>query len=91
MSHQTRLQTCNDAIEEAEICLDADGMLLTVGESFFQVSEEEAMENLEKAKDLTEESLSKLVEESEQTRSEMDELKRVLYAKFGSSINLEDK
>ena len=66
-------------------------MLLTVGEAFFQVSEEEAIESLEKAKTLTEEALAKLVEESEQTRSEMDSLKKILYGKFGSSINLEDK
>ena len=66
-------------------------MLLTVGEAFFQVSEEEAIESLEKAKTLTEEALAKLVEESEITRSEMDSLKKILYGKFGSSINLEDK
>jgi prefoldin subunit 4 len=88
---QTRLQTCTDAVEEAEICLDAEGMLLTVGESFFQVSEEEAIESLEKAKKLTEEALGKLVEESEQTRLEMNDLKKILYGKFGTSINLEDK
>jgi prefoldin subunit 4 len=66
-------------------------MLLTVGEAFFQVSEEEAIESLEKAKTLTEEALAKLAEESEITRSEMDSLKKILYGKFGSSINLEDK
>ena len=91
MFPQTRLQACSDALEEAEICLDAEGMLLTVGESFFQVSEEEAAESLEKAKNLTEEALSNLIQESEKTRLEMDELKKVLYGKFGSSINLEDK
>jgi chaperonin cofactor prefoldin len=55
------------------------------------VSEEEATESLEKAKMLTEEALGKLVDEAEKIRSELDELKKLLYAKFGSSIYLEDK
>ena len=64
---------------------------LTVGESFFVVSEDEAMEHLEKASDATNELLSKYIEEAELTRTEMDELKKILYAKFGTSINLEDR
>jgi len=64
---------------------------LTVGESFFVVSEDEAMEHLEKASDATNELLSKYIEEAESTRTEMDELKKVLYANFGTSINLEDR
>jgi len=64
---------------------------LTVGESFFVVSEDEAMEHLEKASDATNELLSKYIEEAESTRTEMDELKKILYAKFGTSINLEDR
>ena len=62
-----------------------------MGEAFFQVSEEEAMESLEKAKDLTQEALKNCIEEHEKVRSEMDELKKTLYRKFGSNINLEDK
>lgn len=64
---------------------------LTIGESFFHVSEEEAMESLAKAKTLTQEALDKYIEELESARTEMDELKKTLYLKFGSSINLEDK
>lgn len=64
---------------------------LSVGESFFQVSEEEAMQQLDKAKELTESMLITYIGEFEGLRSEMDELKKALYAKFGASINLEDK
>ena len=46
---------------------------------------------MERAKQLTEEALAKYIAEAESSRVEMDELKKVLYAKFGSSINLEDK
>jgi hypothetical protein len=49
------------------------------------------MEHLEKASEVTNQLLTKYIEEAEATRTEMDELKKVLYSKFGSSINLEDK
>lgn len=64
---------------------------LTIGESFFHVSEEEANDSLEKAKKLTEEALEKYVDELESNKTEMEGLKKTLYSKFGSSINLEDK
>jgi len=64
---------------------------LTVGESFFQVSEDEAIQQLDRAKTLTEDMLSKHMEEYESLRIEMEALKKTLYSKFGSSINLEDK
>ena len=62
-----------------------------MGESFFVVSEDEAMDNLEKASEATNELLQKYIDEAESTRAEMDELKKELYSKFGSSINLEDR
>jgi hypothetical protein len=49
------------------------------------------VEHLEKALTNTEEILSKYVNEAESARTEMDDLKAILYLKFGSSINLEDK
>lgn len=64
---------------------------LTVGESFFQVSEEEAVEYLEKAVDVSEDFLRKYVDEYDTLRLEMEDLKKSLYAKFGTAINLEDK
>ena len=64
---------------------------LTVGESFFQVSEEEAVEHLEKSTKMTEDMLAKYVDEAESARVEMEALKKVLYAKFGANINLEDR
>ena len=63
---------------------------LTIGESFFVVSEEEAMEHLEKASEISKSLLENRETEVETLRSELGELKKILYAKFGSSINLED-
>ncbi len=64
---------------------------LMVGESFFQVNEDEAVEHLDKARELSEQFLTKYVDEAETIKSEMDQLKKTLYSKFGASINLEDK
>ena len=63
---------------------------LTIGESFFVVSEEEAMEQIEKANEIAKSLLASRESESESLISELADLKKVLYAKFGSSINLED-
>ena len=63
---------------------------LTIGESFFVVSEEEAMEQIEKANEIAKSLLASRESESESLRTELADLKKVLYAKFGSSINLED-
>lgn len=87
------------------MCLDPERMLYVkiiswcvvnmprfmVGESFFQVSEEEAVESLEKATRLSEEFLQKYVYEWDTLQAEMSLLKKDLYAKFGTAINLEDK
>jgi prefoldin subunit 4 len=63
---------------------------LTIGESFFVVSEDEAMEHLEKASEISRSLLNARESESEKLRLSLGELKKILYAKFGSSINLED-
>jgi prefoldin subunit 4 len=88
---QSKLQTCRDAAEELEMCMDSDGLMLSVGEAFFPVDDSLASEQLEKARSLAQALLDKYVAEDEEIRSEMKALKSVLYAKFGQSINLEDK
>ena len=88
---KSRIQTCKDAAEELEMCMDSDGIMLAVGESFFPVEESVASEQLEKARGLAQEMLDKLITESESVHSELAILKKALYTKFGDSINLEDK
>lgn len=48
------------------------------------------MEHLEKASEISKSLLENRETEVETLRSELGELKKILYAKFGSSINLED-
>lgn len=64
---------------------------LSVGESFFTVTEDEAIEYLDKAKSATEDLLTKYRTESSTLQTELVLLKETLYAKFGTAINLEDK
>ncbi|RHY05662.1 hypothetical protein DYB25_008371 [Aphanomyces astaci] len=64
---------------------------LFIGESFVEVSEEDAQEYLEAQTDVTNAVVSKLNAEESKLEARQDALKKVLYARFGTSINLEDK
>jgi prefoldin subunit 4 len=61
------------------------------GEIFVEGTEEESVDFVEKAKKLAREKFSTLDAEREKIDGEMKELKAILYAKFGSNINLETK
>lgn len=88
---RAKIQTCRDAAEELEMCMDSDGLMLAVGEAFFPVDDTLASEQVDKARSLAQTMLDDLVNEEETIRKEMSTLKSGLYSKFGSSINLEDK
>mmetsp|Transcript_26664 Transcript_26664/g.41528 ORF Transcript_26664/g.41528 Transcript_26664/m.41528 type:complete len:126 (-) Transcript_26664:37-414(-) len=83
------IQTYKDALEEVEGCMEMDGLMLKVGEVYTPVEEDDVTEHLGKLKEQSEARLGECTEEIETCRNEMDALKKVLYAKFGSSINLE--
>ncbi|KAF4660119.1 Prefoldin subunit 4 [Perkinsus chesapeaki] len=83
-----KLRLCNSAVEEVELCMDDDGLMLSVGECFVPVDEDEALENVEAKKDALNVEMKKLTEKSDAIQEEMKDLKRVLYAKFGDTINL---
>lgn len=86
---KTEVQNFKDAVEEIEGCMEADGILMKVGEAYTSVEEDAVMEKLSKLIDESEASLSKKSDEIESVKSELDSLKKLLYGKFGSSINLE--
>ena len=60
-----------------------------VGEVYFHLEGEETQERLEKAKTSLQESMEELKKEAKDIERILAELKVQLYAKFGSSINLE--
>ncbi|CAK0839429.1 unnamed protein product [Prorocentrum cordatum] len=85
-----KVQTYKDATEEIEGCMELDGgILMRIGEAFTGVEEDTAVENLSKLTESAEARLSQLTDEIEQVKTDMDALKKVLYSKFGTSINLE--
>ncbi|KAF4755265.1 Prefoldin subunit 4, partial [Perkinsus olseni] len=86
-----KLKLCDSAVEEVELCMDDDGLMLSVGECFVPVDEDQALENVENKKDELSAEMDRLTQKSDAIQEEMRELKKVLYAKFGDTINLGDR
>lgn len=70
---------------------DGDDVMILIGESFFDTSEEEATEFCESEVERMTELLEKLDEEESTIVEEQAELKTILYGRFGKSIQLEEK
>mmetsp|Transcript_99204 Transcript_99204/g.289505 ORF Transcript_99204/g.289505 Transcript_99204/m.289505 type:complete len:127 (-) Transcript_99204:83-463(-) len=88
-SLKKNIQTYKDATEEIEGCMESDGVVLKLGEAFTPVDEDVALEKLGKLMEESEARLAECTNEVEEVKTRMDELKKVLYSKFGTSINLE--
>lgn len=72
------------------ILTDEDVVRFQIGEVFAHVPREEVEERIEQMKEVTAQKLGKLEEEKESVLAQMAELKKILYAKFKDSINLEE-
>ena len=70
---------------------NGDKVLLSLGEAFFEVDEDEATLFCEEAIEKNQKILDALQEEEEDILAQQAELKLQLYGRFGKSINLEDK
>ena len=74
---------------------DADGtdkpILLLLGDAFLETTEDEATEACEEQTEALQDAVGKLKEEEEEILKEQAKLKQMLYARFGKSINLEEK
>jgi prefoldin subunit 4 len=87
---KAELLNCKDAVSEVESLIDDDSCRIKVGEVFIQVSNEEAEQWTNKVKKQVEEDVKKMEKEHKEISNEMEELKKVLYGKFGKAINLEN-
>mmetsp|Transcript_23278 Transcript_23278/g.64572 ORF Transcript_23278/g.64572 Transcript_23278/m.64572 type:complete len:132 (-) Transcript_23278:1764-2159(-) len=85
------LERLDDASTELMMSADGDNVMLLIGESFFDTSEEDATEYCEAEVERMTEVLEKLDEEESTILEEQAELKKILYGRFGKSIQLEDK
>ncbi|KAJ4915076.1 putative prefoldin subunit 4 [Raphanus sativus] len=82
-----------DNLEDAGnelILADEEMVRFQIGEVFAHVPKDEVETRIEEMKEATCKSLEKLEQEKESLVSQMAELKKVLYAKFKDSINLEE-
>mmetsp|Transcript_113059 Transcript_113059/g.243557 ORF Transcript_113059/g.243557 Transcript_113059/m.243557 type:complete len:141 (+) Transcript_113059:126-548(+) len=84
------IQTYKDATEEIEACMELeDGILCRIGEAYTPADEDAVTAQLDGMREKAEARLIACADEIESTKTDMDALKKVLYAKFGSNINLE--
>jgi prefoldin subunit 4 len=79
----------DDAGTELMMSSDSDKVMLLIGESFFETSEEDATEFCEHEVDRMTEVLEALDQEEAEIVDEQAKLKSVLYGRFGKSIQLE--
>lgn len=87
------LQETNDNLEDASnelILTDEEVIRFQIGEVFAHVPKDEVENRIEQIKEVTSQKLEKLEEEKESVLAQMAELKKILYAKFNDSINLEE-
>ena len=80
-----------DAVGAIEETLGEDGALkLFLGEAMISVNEEAANAYVEQLTEEKQTELDQKTEQLEEMEGQMRDLKSYLYAKFGSSINLEE-
>ena len=86
---QKSLERLEDASTELMMASAGDTVMLLIGESFFETNEDSATEYCESEVEKLSAKLESLVEEETKVTEEQEALKKVLYARFGKSIQLE--
>mmetsp|Transcript_60304 Transcript_60304/g.169052 ORF Transcript_60304/g.169052 Transcript_60304/m.169052 type:complete len:131 (+) Transcript_60304:118-510(+) len=87
---QKSLERLDDASTELMMASSGDKVMLLIGESFFDTTEEDATEFCEAEVERMQGELDKLETEEETIVEEQDKLKKILYSRFGGSIQLEE-
>jgi prefoldin subunit 4 len=83
-----------DKIEDASTELmmgNGDRVMLKLGEAMFEATEDEATEFCEAEAERHQVTIDKLSEEEVDIIDRQSGLKKILYGRFGKSINLEEK
>jgi prefoldin subunit 4 len=77
-------------LQEIELLIDdEDGVPYRIGDSFYTLSAVEATRRMEDEKASLEGEIATMDEGIEEIKDQLEGLKKRLYGKFGSSINLE--
>mmetsp|Transcript_11898 Transcript_11898/g.14393 ORF Transcript_11898/g.14393 Transcript_11898/m.14393 type:complete len:135 (+) Transcript_11898:88-492(+) len=83
-----------EGIEDASTELmmgNGDKVMMMLGEAFIEIDEDEATEHCEEQVEKLQETMDELGEEETGIVNEQAGLKKILYSRFGKSINLEEK
>ncbi|CEG45417.1 prefoldin family protein [Plasmopara halstedii] len=84
-----KLDTLDDANTDLMMG-EGDNVRLFIGESFVEASEESAQVYLEKRMEVANNEFKKLQSKESKLEARQAVLKKMLYSRFGQSINLED-
>uniref|UniRef100_A0A0N5BXU4 Prefoldin subunit 4 n=1 Tax=Strongyloides papillosus TaxID=174720 RepID=A0A0N5BXU4_STREA len=87
---KTFLENCKEAEEEI-ILVDSETIPYKVGNAFFELTLDEINDQLAKDIELNNSKLTEKQLALEKVTSELNGLKKDLYAKFGKAINLEEE
>ena len=87
---QKSLERLDDASTDLMMA-SGDKVMLLIGESFFETSEEDASEFCESEVERLQKIIEKLGEEETSILEQQADLKKILYGRFGKSIQLEEK
>jgi len=88
-SYKARLEKLDDASTELMMC-SGDDVSLLLGDAFLLTSEEDATKYCEDQVEKLQVTVDKLEGEMGEIGERQGELKKLLYGRFGSSINLEE-
>eukprot|EP00002_Diphylleia_rotans_P015246 TRINITY_DN2954_c0_g2_i1.p1 TRINITY_DN2954_c0_g2~~TRINITY_DN2954_c0_g2_i1.p1 ORF type:complete len:138 (+),score=59.66 TRINITY_DN2954_c0_g2_i1:73-486(+) len=84
------LDNLRDVSDELALADDEELVMMSVGEGFVSLPKDEAEAKVTKLQADTESDIAKAEAEVKSIKGKMQELKKKLYAKFGTTINLED-
>mmetsp|Transcript_28037 Transcript_28037/g.39409 ORF Transcript_28037/g.39409 Transcript_28037/m.39409 type:complete len:135 (-) Transcript_28037:35-439(-) len=85
-----KLEGIDDASTELMMG-SGDKVMIMLGEAFIEVEEDEATEYCEEQVEKLQATIDELEEEESSIVNEQAGLKKILYSRFGKSINLEEK
>jgi len=83
-------EALDDLSTELELGDEDELVMYKIGESFLHLPHGRALKRLERDKSSLDSQISDLSDRIEGCEVEMQKLKTVLYAKFGSAINLDE-
>ena len=83
------LDSLNDAVQAVDECFGST-IKLSIGETFVEVDEDQAKAYIGKLKKKYNAKQKEAMATFDSTKKRLDELKVILYAKFGSRLRLEE-